>query len=1553
MKKQNNASKRIVAAVLAVLSFAGTANYPAVAELFQPSSITASAQEAVVYDMDTGSQKEQVAVEQNSKVEVKQIQSEYVAPKAIKGNYDAHSKYSSLSLDGVNRSSAHIVDYGKDPFYKQITDASKSVEGKAKRYVSIKLNKDVLVSDCVLSGIINSNSNVVIDLNGNNIVNFRGPESKDEAPVIINKGKLTIIDSSDEKTGGFYGFITTVIKNEEGAELNILDGVFNNNRTSVIENNGTINILGGDFTDNMIKGYGLIVNESKGIVNISGGLFKRNTADDGTVVYAKAGSQVNITGGRFDNNKANGKGGVVCTEDKAQLTVKGVDVTDNSAKLGGAFAVSGKTEISDSHIMGSTAEIGGAIFAEGNADVSAKGTYFYGCKANNGGAAFVDNGKFDMESSKAHMCSAVKEGGVVYTKGAANINNCEFKSNLAEAGGVILSAKDAVVKISGSKASDNIAKGYGSVALFNGIEAALSDNEFTDNGYFNYVNSFAGVRGTVCVTKGSKATINNNKFSGNKADSGSAVYSEGNLEMTKCEIAKNQATEGTIQVTSDSAVVDDCQFVDNYAIYGSVVSASGQENDVTVKNTTASNNTYSNILASGKLTIDNVSIDNKNSKSSAVEVNNAVCDIKNSSISNSSGQNGAAVSAVMGSVVTITDTKLNNNKAKNGAAISVERSQVTVTGGEIKGNVAENHGAAILAYNKSKVTVSGTQISENKAKMGAIYVTGESTADLNKAVFSKNDAEKGAAAYVDNKSVLTASGVIIKDNTDKNAGALFNEGTAEIIDGTFTSNTSVLGGGAIRNNGVMTIKGERSELSKNVSDNGGSIYNEGKLSVIDAKFKSNSININGAAIYNYYGELTVSGEKTEFSNNTAKGGAAIYNTGKAMITGGKFISNIAHNNGGAIINLHGELTISGKNILFSGNSAISGGALYSWNKSERVTVNGATFTDNKAEYEGGAIACDIFNSVNGTLLNVTGSVFRNNSAQRGGAIDSDAEMNVANTQFIGNTVAKLGGAISTSNKLTLKASTFTANVAGSEFTTGTNGGAIFSTGTQAITDEGSVFTSNRSNLGGAVCHFGDPKGASDVFKNTVFKDNIAENGGAAYTKAGVDFYNADISFNTAKRDAGAVYHFGTLGIYDGTRILNNRAFANGGANVFGEGLTTTAPVKVKGKVFVSQNNDKNGSSNVKLSGHESILVQGDITGSAICVSSADDLKFTVDYEKYMKDNDPAQFFIADEEGGKISYHEFEAYKNQIIGSFKDAKLTIDNAISLRVFINFTKDLPADKLQYAYVLVKGASYGTKGEVVKVVKDENGKYYIDLPLAAKYMSDQINLDLYYNDVLQASKSTSIREYANTILSDASYKDAHELVKAMLNYGSKAQILFNQNTTDSAMGDRFYKSEAAVKTADILANEPKYINFVKPESIKGLSFEKTTLELESEIKQRQYFTLAEGAKISDYTFYINNQVVKPIANGKNTYYIVTGETRLCDLAKAVDFKVVCNKAAGVMSFSCSPMDYIANAIKNGDSKDVKTQNKIDTCRALFWYYNELVSFNGGSIAGKTADI
>lgn len=1610
MKKQNNASKRIIAAVLAILSFAGTANYPAVADLFQPSSITASAQGVVMHDdTDLRKQIEEMNQFNNSKPSEYKVLPSYIPASIESGSFSAANRYDVIKeLDYFSRkvvfnddwnpvglpttritlsdSYIHAYEIPFQMFFAFSYNANefiKKCEDNKDKFIIIRLVKDVdfhTIHD-LEETIKNNSADLYIDLNGHKWVCDN--ETKEMPPVFVNTGKLTIFDSTDEKKGIFTGFGKTIIKNEKGGVVNILDGIFEDNNATAIENNGTLNIYGGHFTNNSIKGNGLIVNEGSGTVNFYGGLFNKNSADNGAIVYAKGG-KVNFVGGRFEENLADAKGGVFAQENEDEvLNVTGCDFINNRADQGGCFAVTGKASIKDAHIMNCSANNGGAVYAENNADVTAKDSLFYGCWAvNNGGAVCVYRScKFTADNCKLNCCSASENGGAVYTLGTTVIDNSEMIGNNAKNGGVVC-VNNGTAKISKSKASQNEAVVKGSVVCNNGKEVQIIDNEFTNNGVNDLKQE---TMGTVYVSKGSTASIRNNKFNGNYSKSGSAVYTEGTTSLNNCVVVNNTAFNcGTVYVAGGKADVTGCEFTKNNVSTGSVLYSANKDNEITISNTKANICNGSNIASvGGHITMHKVDITgNVMAIQGAVCLRNTTCEMNGCLISNCSANRGAAITARERSFVTVTNTDLLNNKANNGGAIYAEASGVKVVGGNINGNFADEDGSAIASVNGAKVDVFNVTINKNSAKNGSVYVGGSANVVLSGGVIKNNEAAQGAGVYNEKESTVTVDNVQFANNKAQNKGAgIYNEGTAEILGGSFEKNSAFTYGGAV--------------------------YNTGKLNVKGGVFTENNANEKGGAIFNSGDNMVIDGEKTSFVKNNAVVGGAIYNQNAkgVVITNASFNGNFTNkaedkdtmqtvknslgivgpkirtqSNGGAIYNDSGEIKITGDKAKFDGNKAeiggavfsaagkleVNGGVVFKANEAEesagavmssdkaRLNIDGAIFDSNKAAKNGGALVIRSNSALDLAAVHVIAkSEFRNNNAAKGGAVYICHPTKIEDTNFSGNKATDNGGAILTVSKLDLSKNTFTANVAGSEFTTGTNGGAIFSTDTQAITDEGSVFTSNRSNLGGAVCHYGDPKGASDVFKNTVFKDNIAENGGAVYTKAGVDFYNADISFNTAQRDAGAVYHFGTLGIYNGTRILNNRAFANGGANVFGEGLTTIAPVKVKGKVFVSQNNDKNGSSNVKLSGHESILVQGDITGSAICVSSADDLKFTVDYEKYMKDNDPAQFFIADEEGGKISYHEFEAYKNQIIGSFKDAKLTIDNAISLRVFINFTKDLPADKLQYAYVLVKGASYGTKGEVVKVVKDENGKYYIDLPLAAKYMSDQINLDLYYNDVLQASKSTSIREYANTILSDASYKDAHELVKAMLNYGAKAQILFNQNTTESAIGDRFYKSEAAVKTADVLANEPKYINFVKPESIKGLSFNKTTLELESEIKQRQYFTLENGANINDYTFYINNQVVKPIANGKNTYFIVTGETRLCDLAKAVDFKVVCNKAAGEMSFSCSPMDYIANAIKNGDSKDVKTQRKIDTCRALFWYYNELVSFNGGSIAGKTADI
>ncbi len=1610
MKKQNNASKRIIAAVLAILSFAGTANYPAVADLFQPSSITASAQGVVMNDdTDLRKQIEETNQFNNSKPSEYKVLPGYIPASIESGSFSAANRYDVIKeLDYfskkvvLDRSDKNLLGpkikiVRSDSYLNALTDffpffhvyagevnkVLKNNEGKKESYIIIRLEENIdffSLQDFLKT--INNNTELYIDLNGYQFKCYYVPKSDEKAPAFVNTGKLTIFDSTDEKKGGFIGFDNTIIKNEKGGVVNILDGIFEGNNATAIENNGTLNIYGGHFTKNSIKGNGLIVNESSGTINFYGGLFNQNSADNGAIVYAKGG-KVNFVGGRFEENRADAKGGVFAQENKDEvLNVTGCDFINNRADQGGCFAVTGKASIKDAHIMDCSANNGGAVYAENNADVTAKDSLFYGCWAvNNGGAVSVYRScKFTADNCKLNCCSASENGGAVYTLGTAVIDNSEMIGNNAKNGGVVC-VNNGTAKISKSKASQNEASSKGSVVCNNGKEVQINDNNFTNNG----VNDLKqNTMGTVYVSKGSTASIRNNKFNGNYSKSGSAVYTEGTTSLNNCVVVNNTAFNcGTVYVAGGKADVTGCEFTKNNVSTGSVLYSANKDNEITISNTKANICNGSNIASvGGHITMHKVDITgNVMAIQGAVCLRNTTCEMNGCLISNCSANRGAAITARERSFVTVTNTDLLNNKANNGGAIYAEASGVKVVGGNINGNFADEDGSAIASVNGAKVDVFNVTINKNNAKNGTVYVGGSANVVLSGGEIKNNEAVQGAGVYNEKESTVTVDNVQFTNNKAQNKGAgIYNAGTAEILGGSFEKNSAFTYGGAVYNTGKLNVKGGVF-TENNANEKGGAIFNSGDNMVIDGE-KSSFVKNNavvGGAIYNqnakgvvitnasFNGNFTNKAEDKDTMQTvknslgivapkirTQSNGGAIYNdSGEIKITGdkAKFDGNKAEI-GGAVFSASGKLEVNG-GVVFKANVAEeSAGAVMSSDKA-RLNIDGAIFDSNKASQNGGALVIRSNSALDLAAVHVIAkSEFRNNNAAKGGAVYICHPTKIEDTNFSGNKATDNGGAILTTGKLDLSKNTFDGNIAGSRYSTGKMGGAIYSETSEPITDNGSVFTSNESFLGGAVYHMSSSP-VTDVFNSTVMKSNMASSGAAAYVKNSIEFNNADVSFNTAEREAGAVYHFGTLGIYNGTRILNNKAFVKGGAHVFGAGLLTVAPVIVKGRVFISQNTDKDGNSNITLGKGEQILVTGDITGSAICVTSEDDHRLTVDYNRYMNNNKPEEIFVSDAQGGKVSFRDLEAYKNQIAGSFKDAKLTIDDSINLRVFINFKNGLSSEKVNTSHVLVKGASYGENGTVVKITNDEKGNYYIDVPLAAKYMSDQITLELYYNGALQVSKATSIREYANTILSDASYKDAHELVKAMLNYGTKAQILFSQNTTQSAIGDRFYKSEAAMKTADVLANEPKYISFVKPESIKGLSFAKTTLELESEIKQRQYFTLEEGANINDYTFYINNQVVKPIANGKNTYYIVTGETRLCDLAKAVEFKVVNNKAAGEMSFSCSPMDYIANAIKNGDSKDVKTQKKIDTCRALFWYYNELVSFNGGSIAGKTADI
>ncbi len=243
------------------------------------------------------------------------------------------------------------------------------------------------------------------------------------------------------------------------------------------------------------------------------------------------------------------------------------------------------------------------------------------------------------------------------------------------------------------------------------------------------------------------------------------------------------------------------------------------------------------------------------------------------------------------------------------------------------------------------------------------------------------------------------TGIII--NRDMNIIGQSQTGT--IINGTGSSRIFKIQSG-------VTVTIQNLTLTNGKADNGGTIYNDGNLTVSNSRFTDNYAYIAGSAIYNHG---TLAAVDSSFLNNNADGGfgdpaynfaaGAIYNDGNLTVTNGYFTENCAVYGHGAAIHNNGLLVVT--DTYFIGNSVYGlGGAIY--NDNTLIMAN-SNFIANVAYAAGGAI----YNI--GTLA-VTGSSFLSNVAYgacyapyisiAGGAIYNDygGTYTVDSCQFAGN-----------------------------------------------------------------------------------------------------------------------------------------------------------------------------------------------------------------------------------------------------------------------------------------------------------------------------------------------------------------------------------------------------------------------------------------------------------------------------------------------------------------------------------------------------------------------
>jgi pilin isopeptide linkage protein len=540
-------------------------------------------------------------------------------------------------------------------------------------------------------------------------------------------------------------------------------------------------------------------------------------------------------------------------------------------------------------------------------------------------------------------------------------------------------------------------------------------------------------------------SIKNTTFTGNQANNGGAIYSAVTTNIENCTFNTNTATSsgGAIYMTqapnNEGLTVTNTIFTENKAkrdngnredggaIYsivkttieggifeGNIATREGgaiyvpRFSSLTVKN----NTTFSENIAKDGGAI-------YTSTETTMTINKATFQ------GNTAKADGGGL-YVKGALVTITETTFNENHAQgtsargNGGGIYADKGNklLSITNTNFSKNTAKLGGGAVCSNMPTTIRYGSFEFNtaENSSG-GAIAIDGGCTLEINKAEFSGNRASvNGGAIYAPGhaKSLIITSTTFSKNTASIHGGAIHSRVPTTIEGGSFEKNKAESSGGAIY--GASLTVENNTTFSQNEAKYGGAIYTSAETTISKVEFKENTANAdgggiyastnaevkiddtifwknsaqgsptreNGGAIFAHLGAILLYITNTNFSENTAKFGGAIFSEAPTTIEGGLFEENTVSINGGAInLSYRTTASLSTDKTTFTGNTASRGGAIFTQQTTE--IKNNTSFSGNEASTEGGAIYTTLYSYANPadsskyTNLNIEDTtVFENN-----------------------------------------------------------------------------------------------------------------------------------------------------------------------------------------------------------------------------------------------------------------------------------------------------------------------------------------------------------------------------------------------------------------------------------------------------------------------------------------------------------------------------------------------------------------------------------------------
>ncbi len=208
-------------------------------------------------------------------------------------------------------------------------------------------------------------------------------------------------------------------------------------------------------------------------------------------------------------------------------------------------------------------------------------------------------------------------------------------------------------------------------------------------------------------------------------------------------------------------------------------------------------------------------------------------------------------------------------------------------------------------------------------------------------------------------------------------------------------------------------------------------------------------------------------------------------------------------------------------------------------------------------------------------------------------------------------------------------------------------------------------------------------------------------------------------------------------------------------------------------------------------------------------------------------------------------------------------------IAMNFYAELSENLLTDPDAYMQFTVAGRTVLVPISEGKVsVKNGVTRYLFSCSINSRNMTDPITAQVIRADGnVGSAKTMDVRTYCEYMIANSGNTKTVALMKAMLNYGASAQLLFGYRTDDLANAS-LAESEKVFEAVD--ASRFQHSRSGQEDGIVATSY---SLLLDSETTVRVYFQLTGTKSIEEYTFTVDGQVVQPKASGSRWYIECTG--------------------------------------------------------------------------------